>query len=55
MTVMFGRKNLEEVNEFIENSEFVSFMNKQHLSFNAMAWILNTLINEVEKVDKELD
>ena len=55
MTLMFGRKDLEEVKEFIESGAFVEFMNEEGLSFNAMAWILNTLILEAEKIDKELD
>ena len=54
MEIEFTQKLLDEINMFI-NSKMVKVMNDSGLSFPAMGFILQTLLNAIDEAQTALD
>ena len=52
--VMVSREDIAAVRDYLENKGLVAHMNDAGLSVGAMCFVLNTLMNECDKVEKEM-
>ena len=52
--VAITKKDITDINNFLESGVLVNEMNKIGLSFSAMALILNSITSECERVSTEM-
>ena len=52
--VTITKKDITDINNFLESGVLVNEMNKIGLSFGAMALILNSITSECERVSTEM-
>ena len=52
--VAITKKDITDINNFLESGVLVNEMNKIGLSFGAMALILNSITSECERVSTEM-
>ena len=53
--VMIGKKDIVAVRDYIENKGLVAHMNDAGLGIGAMALVLNAVLNECDRIEKEME
>ena len=53
--VMIGKKDIAAVRDYIENKGLVAHMNDAGLGMGAMALVLNAVLNECDRIEKEME
>ena len=53
--VMINKKDVAAVRDYIENKGFVAHMNNAGLGMGAMALVLNAVLSECDKIEKEME
>ena len=53
--VMVTKKDIAAVRDYVENKGLVTHMNDAGLGMGAMALVLNAILNECDRIEKELE
>ena len=53
--IMINKKDIAAVRDYIENKGLVAHMNDAGLGMGAMALVLNAVLNECDRIEKELE
>ena len=53
--VMIKKEDIAAVRDYLENKGLVAHMNNAGLSIGAICFVLNTLMNECDKIEKEME
>ena len=53
--VIINKEDIAAVRDYLENKGLVAHMNNAGLSIGAICFVLNTLMTECDKVEKEME
>ena len=53
--VMISKKDIAAVRDYIENKGLVAHMNDAGLNMGAMALVLNAVLSECDRIEKEME
>ena len=53
--IMISKKDIAAVRDYIENKGLVVHMNDAGLGMGAMALVLNAVLNECDRIEKEME
>ena len=53
--IMINKKDIAAVRDYIENKGLVAHMNDAGLGMGAMALVLNAILNECDRVEREME
>lgn len=53
--VMINKKDIAAVRDYIENKGLVAHMNNAGLGIGAMALVLNAVLSECDRIEKEME